>query len=67
MADMETKKWTIKAIRVDLEKSQAEFAEIIGKSLPTYCNKENGKIKFTFDEVQKISLYSGIPLSNIEV
>lgn len=63
---MDEKKWTIKAIRVDMGKTQQEFADVIGKTLVTYCNKENGKTNFTFSEVEAISNYSGIPLKNID-
>lgn len=50
----------VKGIRSDMDHTQKEFADILGISLRSYRNKENGEIGFTQLEMIKIMLYAQI-------
>lgn len=45
----------LKGARVSKGLNQEETAKKVGVALPTYCNKENGKIPFTTKEISKLS------------
>lgn len=44
----------LKAKRVEFQLTQAELAEKIGISTPTYIDKENGKRPFNLFEIKKM-------------
>ncbi|WP_039242479.1 helix-turn-helix transcriptional regulator [Clostridium botulinum] len=46
---------TLKALRELHCLTQTDVAEILGISLHSYCNKENGKLQFTLKEAKKLS------------
>lgn len=46
---------TLKALRGLHELTQTDVATILGISLHSYCNKENGKISFSLNEAKQLS------------
>lgn len=45
----------LKGARVEKGLSQEKLGEKLGMTKQTYCLKENGKAKFTWDEAQELS------------
>jgi DNA-binding XRE family transcriptional regulator len=45
----------LKAARVEKGLTQKDTAKAIGVVLPTYCNKENGKLPFTTKEIERLA------------
>lgn len=58
---------SIAACRVNAKLNQRAFAKIIGVSLATVTNWENGKTEPDFNQVKRISELSGIPIDFIFV
>ena len=63
---MDQGKLTIKAIRVNLNETQKEFADHIGLNLKTYQLKEQGKTQFTWNEINTICEYAKVPISLVK-
>lgn len=49
------KNYTLKSLRAKNGMKQQDLAELIGISVTTYSNKENGMRKFTIEEALKIA------------
>ena len=47
-------KLSVKAIRINIGMSQEEMANRLGISIRTYCDKENGKNKWLWEEILQI-------------
>jgi DNA-binding XRE family transcriptional regulator len=56
---------TLKACRVNADKTQREWAALLGVTNVTVVNWENGKTTPTLDKLRKISQLSGIPMDYI--
>lgn len=59
-------KITIKQIRVGLNMTQKEMAEYLGISTGSYIGRENGELKFSFEEVKKICEKAGVSLDLVK-
>ncbi|MDS1004988.1 helix-turn-helix domain-containing protein [Clostridium sporogenes] len=46
---------TLKALRELHGLTQTDVSKLLGISLHSYCNKENGKLKFTLNEAKQLS------------
>ncbi|PAF31899.1 hypothetical protein CHI14_09625 [Paenibacillus sp. 7516] len=57
-------KMTVKVARVSCGYLQQEVADFLDLSLTAYVRKENGKSRFYFDEITRISTLFGIPIQN---
>ena len=57
---------TPKAARVNRSMSQSEMAKILGISLSSLQNKENGRTQFTKEESEKYSKAVGMPEEDID-
>ncbi len=60
-------KWSLKAIRTNMEMSQAEFAKAIGMPVTTYQRREAEPKLLTLYEAKKIAEFSGVDLKDIKV
>lgn len=60
-------KISVKAIRVNMNLTQAQMAQKLGLSLGGYQKKENGERKFSFEEIDKLSEFSGVGIQYIKV
>ena len=60
-------KWKLKAIRANLQMSQAEFAKAIGMPITTYQRREAEPYNLTLEEAKKISELSGIDINDIDI
>lgn len=58
---------TLKACRINVDMSQAEFAKAVGVSAPTIYNWEAGKSEPSLSQLRQISNITGIPIDNIVV
>ena len=58
---------SLKAVRVNAEKTQKEWAECLNVTVDTVLNWETGKSEPKYSQVQKMSELSGIPLDLIFV
>lgn len=54
----------IKALRAYHGLSQTDMAEILNCTFNTYNRKENGKSKFTLDDLNLLSKLFNVPISN---
>lgn len=59
-------KFSIKAIRINLNKSQEEMAKILNITPRAYSDKENGKSRWYFDEVLKICDLADMSISKVK-
>lgn len=59
-------KFTIRQIRLMNEKTQEEFADLLGITVIAYRNKELGVTRFYFNEVKKIAETFNVDLDAIE-
>lgn len=51
-----TKNYVLKAVRAFHDQSQEDMLDVVGlKTISAYNKKENGKVSFTQDEMQKLS------------
>lgn len=57
----------LSAVRVNAEKTQEEWAELLGVTKQTVCNWETGKTEPGLAVVRKMSELSGIPIDFIFV
>lgn len=57
-------KMTVKVARVSCGYLQKEVADHLELSLNAYVKKENGKSRFYFDEITRISTLFGVPIQN---
>lgn len=57
-------KMTVKVARVSCGFLQKEVADHLELSLNAYVKKENGKSRFYFDEITRISTLFGVPIQN---
>lgn len=55
---------SVKAARVNANKTQKEAASALGLSLTQYQRKENGQARFYADELAKLSILFGVPMLN---
>ena len=53
---------TLKEIRATLGYSQAQMAEVLGVSRPTYSDLENGKTEMTVSQLERLSEKTGLSL-----
>lgn len=60
MGDVNELTISIKAARVNANKTQQEVADMLGLSVQSYRKKEKGDRKFYIDEVVKLSAFFGI-------
>ena len=58
---------SLKAVRVNAEKTQKEWAECLNVTVDTVLNWETGKSEPKYSQVQKMSELSGIPMDLIFV
>lgn len=58
-------KLSVKAIRVNIGKTQKEMANLLGISTRKYADKENGLSKWYWDEIKKISEIADIEIKRI--
>lgn len=58
---------TLKAVRVNADMEQKEWAKILGVSQNTVSNWENGNTEPTLSQLRKMSELSGIPMDFIFV
>ena len=58
---------SLKAVRVNAEKTQKEWAECLNVTVDTVLNWESGKSEPKYSQVQKMSELSGIPMDLIFV
>lgn len=56
---------SLKAVRVNAELTQEEFADILGVTKSTICNWEMGKSEPSLSELRKISDVTKIPMDFI--
>lgn len=63
----DTPRITLAAARVNAGKTQREWAEMLGVTIYTVNNWENGKTSPNAKQLRKISEYSGIPMDFIFV
>lgn len=50
----------LKELREDNDLTQAEAGKILNKSQQGYAHLENGKARFTLDDLTKLCLYYGV-------
>lgn len=55
------------AVRVNADKTQDEWAELMGVAKSTVCNWESGKTIPNLQKIRKMSELSGIPIDLIFV
>lgn len=55
----------IKAYMALNNMNQKEVASSIGMTAPTFCNKINGKLVFSLDEIQRIAELFGIEMKDL--
>lgn len=60
-------KMTIKQIRVGLNMTQKQMAKYLGISTVSYTNKEIGKRRFYFDEVERICELAKISIDVVKI
>jgi len=58
-------KISLKACRVNADKNQREWAEILGVGLNTIVSWENGNTEPSATQLQEISRLSGVPMDFI--
>lgn len=56
----------IKMLRAKHDDTQKTCAELIGKSIPTYRSKEDGKVSFTIDEVMVLLEHWDEPINKLQ-
>lgn len=58
-------KINLRKLRVELNVSQKEFAQMISMPTSTYRKKENGETQFTLEEAYKIAKIANKPIDQI--
>lgn len=59
-------KKSVRQIRKQMHETQEEFAEHIGMKASTYKRKEAGASKWKWVEIKNISIYSKVPVGEIQ-
>ena len=59
-------KLSIKAIRVNLDKTQDEMANLLNITPRAYADRENGKSRWFFDEILTIAKFANIEIDKIK-
>lgn len=55
----------LKGVRVSLGLTHADMGKLINVKAGTYAQKENGRIPFVKEEIDKIKKYFGMPYEEI--
>lgn len=55
----------VRELREAMGKKQDFMADLLGISVPNYCKKESGSVKWSLDEARKLANYFGETVENI--